>query len=72
MTRVSSHTETKSWRVITMPMPADRAEIYSALHEAEDAYKDAYGKDAVHDNAFMIEATDDEIVIRIEMPKEKN
>jgi hypothetical protein len=72
MTNVSHRTESKSWHVITMPNPANRAEIYLALRWAEDAYEKAYGRKAEHDTAFEMDAGDDEIVIRIELPKEKN
>lgn len=70
MTAVSTRTVTKSWFEVTVPNPTWRSEIYLALHFAEAEYERVYGPKAESDDAFEVYADDEEIVIRIELPKE--
>lgn len=67
MTAVSTRTESKSWFVVTVPNPTVRSEMYLALQFAEAEYERVHGRKAEHDDAFEVEANDEEIIIRFEL-----
>lgn len=72
MVSYSTEVESRSWFKVTLPVPTVRAEIYKALYAADQEYERIHGQSAEEwDDAYTIEAGDDEIVIRIELPKEK-
>lgn len=71
MANYTVHDESKRWRVISLRVPTVRGELYKALAGAEREYEAAFGREAEWDDAFTVDVTDNEIVIRIELPKEK-
>lgn len=71
MTAVSTRTVSKTWYEVVLPNPTWGAELYLALHFAEERYKSTFGREPNSDDALEVRADDDEIVIRFEIPKEK-
>lgn len=67
MTSVYTRTVTKSWFVVVVPAPAWRADLYLALHWAEQEYEQVHGRKAETDNAFEVLANDQEIIVRFEI-----
>lgn len=70
MAAYTTEVESKSWFKVVLPVPSVRAELYKALHRAEQEYERYYGHAAEHDDAFDVLVTDYEIVIQFELPKE--
>ncbi len=69
MTSVYTRTDTKSWFVVVVPVPAFRTDLYVGLRFAEQEYERVHGRKAESDDAFEVLAGDEEIIIRFEIPE---
>lgn len=73
MASYTTEVETKTWLKVIVPAPATRSDMYLALHVADQEYERIHGRSAEEwDTAYTVETGDDEIVIRVEMPKGTN
>lgn len=67
MTSVYTRTTTKKWFEVVVPVPGWRADLYLALHFAEQEYERVHGRKAESDTAFEVLDGDDQIIIRFEI-----
>jgi hypothetical protein len=72
MAAYETRDESKHWRLVTLPAKTNRGEMYKALHFADQEYERLHGQPADADTSYEVEGDGEEIIIRIEKPKEKS
>lgn len=67
MAAFTIYDEHKHWRVIAVPNPTVGAELYKAMHAAEQQYREVYGRDNEWDDTFEVSADEEQIRIQFEV-----